>query len=314
MPASGSCIFTDIDEYKASLEEMVELLVVPSRGFRAQLTRVKLGALRLTRVDEALSRVAYIALPQGVAAISFSLQPDSPLIYDGAELRFGDIIFHDWDQHLHQRTTGTSRWGSIWLPAASLTNSSWTLLGSDVVSTSRGRVMRPRPKDRQKLLRIHGEACRIVETRLPRIEHPEVARALGQDLVWALVTCLSDSKPQEDLTVTGLAPGLMARFEAALVRGGERLLEIPDICVTLGISETALQNCCSEALGMSPSRYLRLRRLNLARVALLQADPAEHDSAQVIGKFGFRDLSLFLSEYRQCFGESPFRTVHHRAG
>ena len=36
-----------------------------------------------------------------------------------------------------------------------------------------------------------SQAARIAETQLDHIRHPEVARALEQDLIWALVNCLA---------------------------------------------------------------------------------------------------------------------------
>lgn len=54
-------------------------------------------------------------------------------------------------------------------------------------------ILRPVSADWRQLLKSHSEAIRIAETRLSLIDHPEVARALEQELICALVNCLSNA-------------------------------------------------------------------------------------------------------------------------
>jgi hypothetical protein len=65
------------------------------------------------------------------------------------------------------------------------------LTGHELAIPSSGRALYPAPADRRELLRLHAQAARIAETQLDHIRHPEVARALEQDLIWALVNCLA---------------------------------------------------------------------------------------------------------------------------
>jgi len=56
---------------------------------------------------------------------------------------------------------------------------------------------------------------------------------------------------------------------------------------------------------MGPKRYLLLRRMHLARRALLMADPATATVTEIITNFGFWELGRFSVAYRSLFGESP---------
>ena len=52
----------------------------------------------------------------------------------------------------------------------------------------------------------------------------------------------------------------------------EEPLYMPELAAQVGASYWTLRDCCLEYLGMSPKRYLWLRRLHLARRALRSAD------------------------------------------
>jgi AraC-like DNA-binding protein len=64
---------------------------------------------------------------------------------------------------------------------------------------------------------------------------------------------------------------------------------------------------------MSPTRYLWLRRMNLARRALLMADPAMATVTEVATNYGFWELGRFSVAYRSLFGESPSASLRRPA-
>src|SRR5271157_4120921 len=178
MPASGSCMFTDPDSYQASLQEMLDLLVMRPREFHARLTWVELPQLRLLRAEEASPRVAYVSLPPESVFVIFPTQRGLPLICNGVELQFGDFFFHSRGERLHQRTIAASHWGSIALTPAALAVFGRTITGQALVPPPIGLILRPLPADRLRLLRLHAQAGRIAETNLRHLGHPEVTRAL----------------------------------------------------------------------------------------------------------------------------------------
>ena len=56
---------------------------------------------------------------------------------------------------------------------------------------------------------------------------------------------------------------------------------------------------------MTPTRYLWLRRMHLARRALRMADPAASTVTEIATSYGFWELGRFSVTYRSLFGESP---------
>lgn len=80
-------------------------------------------------------------------------------------------------------------------------------------------------------------------------------------------------------------------------------LWVSDLCAALGTTPRSLRRVFPEALGTTPARYLRLRRLHLARRALHCAEFPSVTAAAV--HFGFFDLGRFSATYRRVFGEMP---------
>lgn len=85
---------------------------------------------------------------------------------------------------------------------------------------------------------------------------------------------------------------------------------MPELCATVGASYTSLHDCCRGYLGMSPKRYLWLRRMHLARRALHSADAASTTITEIATDYGFWELGRFAVAYRTLFGESPSAALH----
>ena len=57
---------------------------------------------------------------------------------------------------------------------------------------------------------------------------------------------------------------IMRRFRRAVEENPDQALYIPELCKAIGVADRTLRVCCQEQLGMSPKRYLLLRRMHLA--------------------------------------------------
>lgn len=102
---------------------------------------------------------------------------------------------------------------------------------------------------------------------------------------------------------------VIARFEDFLEARRYEPVYLAEICTAIGVSERRLRSCCQEYLGMAPIHYLWLRRMHLARSALLGADPAVQTVTEIATAHGFWELGRFSVEYRALFGESPSATL-----
>lgn len=99
-------------------------------------------------------------------------------------------------------------------------------------------------------------------------------------------------------------------LEARLTSG----FRIPDLAAHLGISQRSLEVLCNDVYGISPRRYLTLKRLNAVRKQLLRAKHSDFTIAEVARLFGFTHLGRFASTYRSHFGELPSQTFRRAIG
>jgi AraC-like DNA-binding protein len=305
MGGSGSALFADADDYQANLPLTTRLLATQPGNFQARVTWIELADLHVLHARETSPRVAYVSLPSERLFFIFPTHRSAALICDGVPLQVGDIVFHSQGERFHQRTNAATAWSFIALRLTSLRAYGKTLLGEEIVPPPFGRILHPCPAKRRQLLRLHAEAVRIAERYLNRIGNPEVARAVEQDLIWALTTCLTVGSPSDDSVVRRQHAQLMVRFAEVLTANPDRPLRISDVCGAIGASERMLETCCLEFLGMDPARYLHLRYLQRVHHALLRADAAADSEAGIMKRYGFPDPEAFAAAYRDAFGGFP---------
>ncbi len=316
MPASGTGTFIDSSDYQTSLSHLrIDLLVTSHNqgAFNARLTWVTLDDLRLLRCEEDLPRIAYGSLTPTLVFVAFTTRPDPPMLWSGAQLQTGQIIFHSQGERFHQRTTGPCGWGVIGMAPQHLERYAGAISGSTLSVPTVARILRPAARDVARLRRLHAQACRLAETRPKVLAHPEVARGIEQGLIYALVTCLA-ARAQDDGAARRQHTRIMIRFEEVLAEHPCRPLPMPELCALIGVSDRAFRSCCAEFLGISPSRYMLLRRLTAVRLALRDADPATAGVAEIAGRHGFTELGRFAVAYRTAFGESPSTTLRRASG
>lgn len=315
MPGGGTRTFFEPDHYEASLRDaQIEAVIVSHGHFRARLTWAELHHLQMLRCEEDCSRVAYVRLAPRLAFVTFPTNSAPLPVWRGMELQPGDIVFHSRGERLHQLAPGSFAWSVIAIDPGQLERYGRALTGKRVTPPLEGRLLRPSRRDMARLRRLHAQVCHLAETKSKMLSHSEVARAIEQDSIHALVTCLTTARARTDGFAGRHHASIMVRFEEIL---GENLSHPPnmsELCERVGVSERTLRSCCAESLGMSPIRYVLLRRLREVHSALRDADPDTVNVAEVAHRFGFAQLGRFAGTYRAIFGETPSTTLQRTPG
>jgi AraC-like DNA-binding protein len=315
MPGGGTRTFFEPDHYEASLRQaQIEAVMVARGKFKARLTWAELHDLKVLRCEEDPPRVAYVQLAPGLAFVTFPATPGAPPVWRGREMQAGDIMFHSCGERLHQSTPGRSVWNVITMDPAQLDRYGSALSGRPFSWPAEGRVLQATPRLAARLRRLHAQICRLAETKSKTLSHSEVARAMEQGLIQALVACLTTASARTDGYANRHHARIMIRFEEVLAEQLSRPLNVPELCELIVVSDRTLRSSCAEFLGMSPTQYVLLRRLKEVRRVLRDADPDMVNVGEVAHRFGFAELGRFAGKYRATFGETPSTTLQRTPG
>jgi AraC-like DNA-binding protein len=103
---------------------------------------------------------------------------------------------------------------------------------------------------------------------------------------------------------------ILRRFRRAVEENPDQPLYIPELCASIGVPGRTLRVCCQEQLGVSPKRYLLLRRIHLARRALRERARTTTTVTEIATEYGFWQFGRFAGRTSRSSGKSrPPRSV-----
>jgi AraC-like DNA-binding protein len=310
MPSSAVRTFADPDDYTASLRGVTSELTILGRGsFAAELVSVNLHHLSMRRLSDNLARIAHSTDDPGFAALAFRTQPGASLRRSGVEMLESNITRRGQAESYFQQSAGLTHFGSMTLPIEMMASVGATIGGCDLTPVKDALTVTPAPFAMLKLLNLHAAAGQLAAHAPAIIAQPEAARGLEQALIGAMVDCLSSGGVDEDRSALRQHTAIMRRFHGAIERHLDQPLYIPELCAEIGASERTLRVCCQEQLGMSPKRYLLVRRMHLVQRALRVCTRADTTVTDVATRYGFWQFGRFAGEYKALFGESPSATL-----
>ncbi|MCB9911399.1 MAG: helix-turn-helix domain-containing protein [Planctomycetes bacterium] len=163
-----------------------------------------------------------------------------------------------------------------------------------------------------RLYRVLGAMERHPEV----FESPRVQSLVEQSLTTALLAAaeaagLHGTKPARSLLSHSRIVQLCREYLNENWPGKVTKLEL---CQAAGVSARSLQDAFRAIYGLSPSEFLKSRRLHEARRLLRDGDPESTSVKQCALESGFWELGRFSVEYRRHFGESPSETLRARMG
>jgi AraC-like DNA-binding protein len=310
MFSSAVRTFTDPDAYHAAFRDMQAESVITGRGsFRADFTTIRLDRLSLQRGEETLPRTAYSAVDPKVFGIVFATHLDQRIHVNGLELSPAEIIVFRAGSEGHNRSLAACQWGSIALTHEDIATAGQTIIGRELIAPPFTHPIKPPLRLLSELLNFHNVAGHLARAAPEVLANTKVRRAIDQALTRVLILCVSEGQAIEVGSAHWRRAAAMRRLENFLEANSDRTVYAAELCAAAAVSDRTLRALCHEHLGMSPTRYLWLRRIHLARRALRMADPATTTVTEIATNYGFWELGRFSVAYRALFGESPSATL-----
>ena len=268
---------------------------------------MEIDRLYLQRRSEQLARLVQVAMPR--SGMLFLTEAGPSMFWDGVEIGYDNIALFSSGETYLSRLSGPTSWGAISLADGDME----AICGSS--SSGRARwgsgcsVITPQPQALAHLRALHAAAGDLAEA-FPKVStHPEADRTLEQALIYAMLECIKTTGNRSDTTAMQHHRLIIRRFREMLEANPFEPLHMPATSHAIGVSGRTLRMACQKQFGISPTQYLLLCRMRLARRALQQADPTITRVTDIATELGFWELGRFSVKYRQIFGETPSTTL-----
>jgi AraC-like DNA-binding protein len=311
MPWSRVLTFADPFQCQSALQTVSQAEILPTAkgSFHVEMTQIGMTKVRMQRFKVGLPQISTVAISSDRKVVGFLLeQNSSSLQHCGMTITPNDIFLYD-DDMVHQRSESDFHLGTMSVPVNDFALLHETIIGRALAEKVHHPFVRPAAGLLSRLRKLHTVIGQLAHDAPDLLEQPEVSRALEEQLIHAMVHCLSESTDVETSLGYQHHDTVVSRFEEFLLANRDRPLYLTEICAAIGVAERTLRAACQEHLGMGPIRFLTLRRMHLVRQALLRADPSKETVTCIVTDHGFWELGRFSVAYRALFGESPSETL-----
>ena len=301
--------FADPDDLQTGIRGAnVEYKVIERGDFHAGLLAIDTGSVLLQYGRVSLARIMRVAMPPGKFALTGWIGSGPLPIVRGMQMLAGELKVSAPGGEIVQRNAPGNDSLSVTVSPGDLDRAAHALTGRSLDIRS-GRIVRPSPGATARFLSLANRASKMIHMAAGVSPGSDAARAFTEATTRALLACLAGDDVGSRPVSMGDRARIMAKFMDAVEDNVDQPLYVTDLCVLVGVSARLLRQCCQETLGMSPHRFLTLRRLQLARRALMRNGPGTTSVTSVATEFGFWELGRFAVMYRRAFGELPSVTL-----
>jgi AraC family transcriptional regulator, ethanolamine operon transcriptional activator len=172
-------------------------------------------------------------------------------------------------------------------------------------------VQRCRPETHARVAAIIRTAEQLVAAAPGMLCGEEAQRALRASLLDAMQRLFlpvgATDQPRRRQVVA--RHRIVREADAYLCANPMRPVYTEEVCAALGVSTSGLHEAFHVTFSISPQRYLKLRRMSLARAALLSRSGPWRSVKAAALSHGFWHLGQFAHDYRMIYGESPCETL-----
>ena len=140
-------------------------------------------------------------------------------------------------------------------------------------------------------------------------QQPHIEELVTDDFLPLLISKIPTKLTSKCFLKPSRRSKLIARAEQKMLTHLEQPLTLKQLAQDLESSSSALSYGFQDLFGLSPMRYLKVRRLNAIRQRLKICAPENCTIAILASQFGFYSPCHFTRDYKAMFGELPSETL-----
>ncbi|NES66230.1 MAG: helix-turn-helix transcriptional regulator, partial [Okeania sp. SIO2D1] len=140
-------------------------------------------------------------------------------------------------------------------------------------------------------------------------QNPHIEKLITDDFLPLLISNIPIKLNSKSFLKPSRREKLIAQAETQMLAHLEKPLTLKQLAQNLESSSCALSFGFQDLFGLSPMRYLKVRRLNAVRQRLKASEPENCTIFFLASEFGFYSPSHFTRDYKTMFGELPSETL-----
>ncbi|MEB3340845.1 AraC family transcriptional regulator [Okeania sp.] len=144
-------------------------------------------------------------------------------------------------------------------------------------------------------------------------QNPHIEKLVADDFVPLLISKIPIKLNSKSFLKPSRRAKLIAKAEKEMLAHLDKPLTLKQLAENLESSSCALSFGFKDLFGVSPMRYLKIRRLNAVRQHLKVREPENCTIVFLANEYGFYCPSHFTRDYKAMFGELPSETLRKKA-
>jgi len=235
--------------------------------------------------------------PTGFEAFFLPDLQEGSLAVSGKSIDDGDVVVFSRGSEIEFVSQERVRNRAIVLPQANLLAAARSLAPSFRVAARTAAIAHG---DRNTLATLKRRIDDLI--RKETVDCEAASDLLAETILWI---ANASGTTGADRLANGAAAAIAGRARDFIENHFREKILMLDLCKHTGVGLRTLQRCFAAYFQVTPTQYIKARRLDAARRDLVAGNPHADSVSKIADRNGLEHFGRFSVDYRAQFGESP---------
>lgn len=305
--------FTEAEELLAAVPSVVLRATPTCAGpFRASLDSLRLDGLDFQTGSCSPAMIMAQAAPSS-SIIQLPFAGTETFILNGRPLAPGLVGLYGGGSTLERASRQTTRHAVLVMPAEMASHLLMLSSSSPLLRAGGQGLVQAHPRLWQRAVDLVRAIAEVMTADASTFREAEARRSVRTSLLNAaqgLICGDPESGRPRDIRTSPARRRIVNMVDEYLMANISRPIYTEDLCEVLNISPARLAEAFRASFGVTPHRFLKLRRIAMVRAVLSRRDGAPVTLVRNVAlEHGFWHLGQFARDYRMMYGEPPSETL-----